>query len=242
VLGTIGPLSTKISSQMSAYEHNFEYYFDEYLSTLNYFQRPEYLSAYELFKTYGGTSACYDPYYNYKNIAHPSFQVHPFLWNFVEATGVRDIVSRSFDGLLNEKLESLQIHKYIDGMIGDFGQVINIWQNNTTDSTGYTTRYEVNTHTDEDTDYSPVVDYDGGFYPPAVESYLQNREVAVRSVLDGATTDRIASNVRKALVDKRLSGLNADEIYNDTYEYVEPYYAASGYRQIVNDFVTRYTV
>lgn len=61
-------------------------------------------------------------------------------------------------------------------------------------------------------------------------------------MLDGATTDRIASNVRKALVDKRLSGLNADEIYNNTYEYVEPYYTASGYRQIVNDFVTRYTV
>ena len=134
---------------MSAYEHDFEYYFDQYLSTLNYFQHPEYLTAHELFKTYGGTSACYDPYYNYKNIAHPSFQV-----------------------LYNEKLERLQIRKYIDGIIGEFGQIVNIWQNNMTDSTGYTTRYEINAHTDEGVEYSPVVDYDGGFYPPAVESYL----------------------------------------------------------------------
>ena len=234
---------------MSAYEHDFEYYFDQYLSTLNFFQLPEYISAYELFKTYGGTSACYDPYYNYKNIAHPSFQVHPFLWNFVEATGVRDIVSRSFDGLLNEKLERLQIHKYIDGIIGEFGQVVNIWQNNTTDSTGYTTRYEINTHTDEGVEYSPVVDYDGGFYPPAVQSYLQDPVTAVRSVRDGATSKSIAQNVRKALADVQMSALytgNVDEvcseIYGKTSLCVEPYYPYSGYMDIVSAFVEQYTV
>ena len=233
---------------MSAYEHDFEYYFDQYLSTLNYFQRPEYLSAYEIFKTYGGTSACYDPYYNYKNTAHPSFQVHPFLWNFVEAVGVRDIVSRSFDGLLNEKLERLQIYKYIDNMIGEFGQVVNIWENNTTDATGYTTRYEINPHTDEGVDYSPVVDYDGGFYPPAVKAYIADQAAAVKSVRDGATSKSIAQNVRKALADMQMSSVYVadsdmcDEIYARTSLCVEPYYSHSGYRGIISDFVEKYTV
>ena len=217
------------------------------MSTFNYFQRPEYIEKYDLFKTYGGTSACYDPYYNYKNIAHASFQVHPFLWNFVEATGVRDIVSRAFDGLLNEKLERLEIHKHIDNIIGEFGQIVNIWQNNTTDSTGYTTRYEINAHTDEGVEYSPVVDYDGGFYPPAVKSYVSNPEEAYRSVRDGVTSKSIVQKIRSEMSRINLSALYAggadtlrDEIYGKTSSYIEPYYQNSGYKDIVDNFVNYY--
>ena len=101
------------------------------------------------------------------------------------------------------------MRKYIDRIIGQFGQIVNIWQNNTVDCTGYTTRYEINTHTDEGVDYSPVVDYDGGFYPPAVESYLADRETAVRTVLHAVTSKNVAQNVRNALSGMQLSAMDA---------------------------------
>ena len=126
--------------------------------------------------------------------------------------------------------------------------MVNIWQNNTTDSTGYTTRYEVNTHTDEGVEYSPVVDYDGGFYPPAVKSYVLNPEEAYRSVRDGATSKSIVQKIRSEMSHINLSALYAigadalrDGIYEKTSSYIEPYYQNSGYRSIVNNFVNYYT-
>ena len=61
----------------------------------------------------------------------------------------------------------------IDKYLGQFGNSVSAWANNTTDFTSYSTRYEQSDHICRYTDnYSPMVDYDGAFYPPALDAYI----------------------------------------------------------------------
>lgn len=61
----------------------------------------------------------------------------------------------------------------LTGFIGEFGQVINVWKTDSQffDTTGYASRYEVSQNQPKNVDLksNEVVDYDGAFYPPAVE-------------------------------------------------------------------------
>ena len=67
------------------------------------------------------------------------------------------------------ELESVSIISNIDKYIGKFGNLIDVWRNNTKDFTSYQTRYERSAHICKFTGISSeVVDYDGGFYPPAL--------------------------------------------------------------------------
>ena len=188
--------SVSVSLDLSV---NFEDAVQEKIDSLNYFSFDDYRENYEIFKTYSGIPEAYTPYYNYKNVTHPSYQIHPFLWKFVEASKIKDILSRSFDSLQNDRLESKNIAGYIDGIIGKFGEVINIWENNTIDFSGYTTKYEISKHVDENVSYSEVVDYDGIFYPPAVEDYVKNRDVAAKSVLSGLRKSDATRKISESL-------------------------------------------
>lgn len=52
---------------------------------MNFFKDPQYIKAHELFNRYTGIPRVSEQAtYNHKNKAHPSYQVHPFLWSFVE--------------------------------------------------------------------------------------------------------------------------------------------------------------
>jgi hypothetical protein len=58
-----------------------------------------------MFLTYGGRSFCYYPYFNLKNTVHSSYQVHPFLWNFVKREHIYEIVSKTFFAVNIDELE-----------------------------------------------------------------------------------------------------------------------------------------
>ena len=61
----------------------------------------------------------------------------------------------------------------IDKYIGEFGNVISVWSNNMKDFTSYSTRYESSNHICRyTTKFSEMVDYDGAFYPPALDALL----------------------------------------------------------------------
>ena len=191
-------LKNSVSSSLDL-SVNFEDAVQDKIDSLNYFAFDAYNANYEIFKTYSGIPDAYTPYYNYKNVTHPSYQIHPFLWKFVEASKIKEILSRSFDSLQNDRLESKNIAGYIDGIVGKFGEVINIWENNTIDFSGYTTRYEISKHIDENVSYSEVVDYDGSFYPPAVEDYVKNKDVAAKSVLSGLRKTDVSRFITESL-------------------------------------------
>jgi hypothetical protein len=44
------------------------------------------------------------PYYNHKNITHPSYQIHPYLYNFIEASNYSKAIE---NGFLNDIVEKL---------------------------------------------------------------------------------------------------------------------------------------
>lgn len=83
---------------------------------------------------------------NHKNRTHASYQVHPYLFNFIEAANYNYPVVNSFYNDLNEELEDEQVLADISETIGEFGETINVAMANLYDYSGYKTRYETSTH------------------------------------------------------------------------------------------------
>lgn len=104
VLGYIDTISSQIPTYLSSAE-NFEDRVKKRIEELNFFDNETYLHKMELYKTYSGSGNGYDPYYNHKNVGHSSYQLHPFLWNFIECQNYNKPISLAFDGSVVEDLE-----------------------------------------------------------------------------------------------------------------------------------------
>ena len=76
-----------LSTQVSAYANGvktFDQLVNDRIGELDFRNDPQYLQRKDMFLTYTGIqSESYYPYYPQSNQAHPSYQIHPFLWNFV---------------------------------------------------------------------------------------------------------------------------------------------------------------
>jgi len=151
--------------------------------------------------TYGGRDFCYDPYYNINNQTHPSYQIHPYLWNFVEKLDTQTMIESGFKSKTVNELEEDLVASHITGYIGKFGETINTWLNakkGLVDYSGYLTRYEMNNN------FIPkvgivgeVADYDGGFYPPAVSYFNEHREEAISSIATQTTRSTLANSLSR---------------------------------------------
>lgn len=159
--------------------------FQKILDLLEYTKYSSYDEAKIMFQNYTGIApakissdqlVAYDAYYNHKNQTHPSYQIHPFLWNFVE----KSIIDQSLDTLVAAFvnidvafLEGAAVAEGLDKCLGRFGNLIDVWDNHLKEFTSYSTRYEQSNHFCRYTNLSSkVVDYDGAFYPPALSSYI----------------------------------------------------------------------
>ena len=176
------------------------------LSAIDFYNNQSYINNELLLKTYGGLSDSYDPYYNHKNKTHPSFQLHPFMYNFVEkpASRVQDI-SYQFANLFDPDLDRKGISAVIDKYIGKCGEAIQLWKNNHVDYSGYVTNYEISKHVDSYTgEYSEVVDYDGMFYPPALDDLVNHRDEFLNSLSSQVTTVDVAKTIAVKLDKDKL--------------------------------------
>lgn len=191
----VDPLVEFVSRQISgslALSSGFEDTVQDRIDELNYFEYSQYDQDYRMFLTLAGKDICYYPYYNFKNIIHPSYQIHPFLWNFVEKTSSQDEIRETFYSHNVEELIDQKALLYVDQIFGEYGQVKDKWKfPNIRDFSGYTSRYEKSRHSpNSNTRFSEVVDYDGPFYPPAVDYLLSlgpDFGHAISSLVDGAT-------------------------------------------------------
>lgn len=211
-------LRNYIPDQMSS-EVKFEDAIDAKVEELDYFNWDSYRENYEVFRTYSSSPVGYEPYYNHKNLTHSSYQIHPFLWRFIRTSKMKEIMSRSFDSFFNDRLEMGNIAGHIDSIIGKFGEVVNIWMNNTVDFSGYTTRYEISEHIGTNVDYSPVIDYDGAFYPPAVEEYVKNPSVAAKTVSDAMTKITFVSDCVKPNINGEVTESQLLDALSSGYQY-----------------------
>lgn len=124
--------------------------------------------------SYMGTEIGNQPYYNNKNQTHPTYQVHPYLYNFVESMNSVYSVENAFKNGLADDIIAENAVTQIKTNIGKYGQVVDIWKNNAYDFSGYRTSYEVGQHASNINNGKIVecADYDGMFYPPALNEYI----------------------------------------------------------------------
>lgn len=195
VLGYIDIISSQIPTYLSTYE-KFDERVEKRIQELNFLENETYLYKMELYKTYSGGTKGYDPYYNHKNIQHSSYQLHPFLWNFIEVQKYHKPISIAFDSKTVEELEGANVLNYIDKYFGEYGQSIDVWRHNLVDYTGYVTRYETSEHTLDST-FSEVVDYDGAFYPPAIDDFRNDPVRFIKSVRYNVTTEQLIYKYRE---------------------------------------------
>lgn len=168
-------IKTYIGDSLQTNE-NFIDVIESKIDSLDIFKDEQYKEKQQIFMTYGGRDFCYYPYYNHLNITHPSYQIHPFLWNFIAKDQANfDTLLKVFSGYKVSNLSDGKIQSTVDKYYGEFGQSIGEWLDpEAYDYSGYTTRYESSNHTDQEFELtSDIIDYEGAFYPPAVE-YLNN--------------------------------------------------------------------
>ena len=190
---------SKYISESLALKADFFKVVDEKLHFLDVFSDKQYLEREKLFLTYSGRDFCYYPYFNYQNVTHPSYQIHPFLWNFVaKDTADLDKLAKTFYGYRADSLiGSKFISEKVDELYGEFGQSTKKWLDpDVYDYTGYTTKYESSNHQGiQNGKHSEVIDYEGAFYPPAVD-YLK----AAYSTEGHASFFRCLASISSAVV------------------------------------------
>ena len=128
------------------------------------------------------------PQYNHKNKTHSSYQIHPYLYSFIEATNYNKIIDNGYYNDVVQQVEDEIVLSGLSSDIGEFGQLINVALHNQYDFTGYRTLYEKSIHYSTKSyngNTSEVIDYPGAFYPDAVYMYLANKESSINSLLSG---------------------------------------------------------
>jgi len=134
------------------------------------------------------------------------------------------MISRTLANINYEELEGDAIAGVIDNYIGKFGNLIDVWRTHINDFTGYKTRYEASTHICKYTGISSeVVDYDGAFYPPALERYLTSSGHTLSSIssyyqhLQFFDND-ISTFVNDALISSYNEIARITRLYDEGYE------------------------
>lgn len=128
----------------------------------------------ELILKYHGTDVAYYPWYNYKNQDYPTFQAHPYLYNFTEHQNDELPVENAFYGNANEDLLNELRTENISVYLGELGNLLRYWRNSPYDYSGYKSRYENSLHvygSSNSNGLYSVTHYDGIFYPPAIDLY-----------------------------------------------------------------------
>lgn len=162
-----------------------------------------------MYLNWSGTHISETPWYNHKNITHPSFQVHPYLYKFVEDIDIATTIQTNFNSPLVESLtDEAAIAKIKTGR-GIFGESINLWKTNYIDFSGYQTKYESSLHKTNlnQTDALSVIDYEGLFYENAVKEFLDNPELAIDSIYKAGNSSLDETN-EKTFYDKYYEYLN----------------------------------
>lgn len=166
-----------IKYDLSSEQTNFYTAINNRLSDVNFFEFDDYNAQYDFYLSYTGRDESKFPYYNIKNVTHASYQIHPYLNQFIEESELEKKILESYDNGIIEELEDQNIFNNISSFIGDYGNIINTWSTGAMDYCGYRTRYEKSTNRIEvrsKTIKHELVDYDGAFYPPAIEDLFRD--------------------------------------------------------------------
>lgn len=174
---------------------------------------------------YSGSTIGQSPYYNYKNLTHPSFQLHQYIYNFTKYVYNRFSLENLF--LNAEAVYAEDVQNNIESFIDKVGNVINKWIAGRFDFTGYNSDYETS---------NPVSDQyvrlDGPFNMYALNDYLHDPDNFVYSKWDTyyskagvESTER--DQLNQALTDPAVKQAIKDLRTKIIYKYVTDRYGNS---------------
>ena len=117
----------------------------------------------DMFYSYMGLSDSAEPYCNIKNQRHPSYQIHPYLSNFMEYFDY----SYPIENTVNIAAENVRtlLRDGLRDFIDADGYLTQLWHNPLNSNSDYQSRYEVVSHVDANNNQNAVYGYDGLFYP-----------------------------------------------------------------------------
>lgn len=137
------------------------------------------ISAYqhEMFLKYNGTNIGWNPYFNWKNETHSSYQIHPYLYGFIEHNNSYVAsIKNAFYNDANEVLISALLTPQISTHIGKVGNLLNIWKDDIIEYSGYRSNYEINAQSEDNGVVNVLEHYDGIFYPDAIKEFKLSAE------------------------------------------------------------------
>ena len=182
--------STRIKDEDQTLTKKLEFIIDDMQDQINYIssQIPFYDMSHEIYLKYNGTEIGYDPFYCYKNQAYSSYQIHPYLYNFVEKSNIAYPLANNFFISFTEEYEKDLCKLGIDNILGNHGNIKDLWKSGLFDWTSYQTKYErkANLANFNKGSMSPMVGFTGLFYPPAVNALLNDRDNFLQNVQDDA--------------------------------------------------------
>lgn len=127
----------------------------------------------EIALSYFGNRFGYRPWLNFKNKTHPSYQIHPCLYNFVRYANIPQIIRHSFDSVMNDEYK-VNVISDISNYIGSYGNVLSAWNNGVDEFFGYNSRYEDSPHRARNGTKCPYADFDGLFYDAAYRMFMDD--------------------------------------------------------------------
>lgn len=118
----------------------------------------------KLFKKYSGNTIGQSPFANIKNQRHPTYQVHPYIDNFVPYDDLQYPIPNMTNVPTNSTIHDFIIHD-ISNYVNNDGKLINVWKNPLNTNTDYITLYEKNNNKTDLNIILPQCDYEGLIYP-----------------------------------------------------------------------------
>ena len=118
----------------------------------------------KLFKKYSGNTIGQSPFANMKNQRHPTYQVHPYIDNFVPYDDLQYPIPNMANVPTNSTIHDFIIHD-ISNYVNNDGKLINVWKNPLNTNTDYITLYEKNNNKTDLNIILPQCDYEGLIYP-----------------------------------------------------------------------------
>ena len=134
----------------------------------------------KLFKKYSGNTIGQSPFANIKNQRHPTYQVHPYIDNFVPYDDLQYPIPNMANIPANSTIHDF-ITQDISNYVDNNGKLSNVWKNPLNTNTDYITLYEKNNNKTDLNITLPQCDYEGLIYPKfkdVIESLTSVNECA----------------------------------------------------------------
>lgn len=137
----------------------------------------------DVFYRYTGLSSGLTPYYNWKNLTHPSIAVHPFLKGLIE---IGLDFNRSIQRLLIQLVGTVEYD--FDNLIyriNEYGNTVQSWRSINNELIHYSTYYEANTNFNNDGIVSKNIGIDGPWNIEALQYFLNDPVNFITEVSSG---------------------------------------------------------